>query len=75
MSRLSPNCRIRRTCSRNFQADGKDHEVQYYALDMQARDDERLARLQRIAARLTELARKLRAEAAAAAPPGKAEPR
>ena len=56
-------------------ADGKDHEVQYYALDMQARNDERLTRLQNIATRLRELARKLRAEAAAAAPPGKAEPR
>jgi len=46
-----------------IQADGKDHEVQYYALDMRAQADERLARLQRIATRLTELERKLRAEA------------
>ncbi|MCX6874937.1 MAG: hypothetical protein NTW21_14190 [Verrucomicrobia bacterium] len=61
-----------------IQADGKDHEVQYYALDMQAQADERLARLQTIATRLTELERKLRAEAAKppvaeapiAAPPG-----
>jgi hypothetical protein len=50
-------------------ADGKDHEVQLYALDMQSRNDERLTRPQNIATRLTELERKLRAEAAAAAPP------
>ena len=56
-------------------ADGKEHEVQYYALDIQARNDERLTRLQNIAKRLRELERKLRAEAAATAPPGKAEPR
>jgi tyrosine-protein phosphatase YwqE len=59
-------------------ADGKDHEVQLYALDIKSdflQNDERLTRLQNIATRLTELERKLRAEAAAAAPPGKAEPR
>jgi hypothetical protein len=61
------------TTAVRIHADGKDHEVQYYALDMHARDDERLTRLQNIATRLRVLEQKLRAEAPAAAPPGKAD--
>ena len=53
-----------------IQADGQDHEVQYYALDMQFRDDERLTRLHNIVMRLRAIRRKLISEAANENAPG-----